>query len=110
MEKQQIQIKSQPASVKPLFADEVSISIGLKASKQRNEKGIIEKEGYIRLGFIDTLKGQFIAEIVLGPMTAKSLVKILDNSIKNLDTELKSGEPPKIPEIKTTTETPGYIG
>jgi len=109
MEKREIQIRSAPAVVKPLFADEVMVGVSIKASKDRDEKGRIEKEGHIRLGFIDVMKGQMITEVVLSPMTAKALLKVLGDNLKKLDEELKSGEPPKEVTPKVTTEELGYI-
>jgi len=110
MEKRRIQIRGAPAIIKPLFADEVMVGITLKASKERNEKGKIEKEGHVKLGFIDTVRGQFVAEVVISPMTAKGLMKILGDNLKKLDEELKSGELPKIAKTAATTEALGYIG
>jgi len=109
MEKREIQIRSAPAVVRPLFADEVMVGVTVKASKEKGEKGRIEKEGHVRLGFIDVMKGQMIAEVVLSSMTAKALLKILDDNLKKLDEELKSEELPKRVEVRATTEELGYI-
>lgn len=93
----------------PLFADEVMLGVTLKASKEKDETGRIKKEGHVRLGFIDVMRGQMIAEVVLSSMTAKALLEILDKNLKKLDEELKSGEPPKEIVATATTEEPGYI-
>lgn len=85
------------------------VGVTVKASKEKDEKGRIEKEGHVRLGFIDMMKGQMIAEVVLSSMTAKALLKILADNLKKLDEELKSKEPPKQVKVATTTEEIGYI-
>jgi len=105
----QIQIGVHP-TVKPLFADRLMVGTLLQSAKKRDETGKIRKEGHIRIGFIDGMKNQIITEVVLSLMTAKGLMKNLDDTIKKLDEELKSGEPPKMAKITTTMETPGYIG
>lgn len=94
---------------KPLFADEVVLGVSVKASKEKDEKGRIEKEGHMRFSFIDAIRGQIIAEVVLSSMTAKALLKILDRNLKKLDEELKSEEPPKGIAATTTTEELEYI-
>ncbi len=109
MEKKPIRLQVHPTA-KPLFADKVIIATLLQSSKKKDETGKIKKEGHIRIGFIDLMKNQIITEVVLGLMTAKGLMKNLDDTIKKLDEELKSGEPPKMAKITTTTETPEYIG
>lgn len=108
MEKREIQIRGTPAMVKPLFADEVVLGVTLKASKERDEKGRIEKEGHVRFGFVDVMRGQIIAEVVLSSMTAKALLKILGDNLKKLDDELKSEEPPK-EAVATVATTEEYI-
>jgi len=109
VEKREVQIRGIPAMVKPLFADEVMLAVTLKASKEKDEKGRIKKEGHVRLGFIDAMKGQMIAEVVLSSMTAKALLKILDENLEKLDKELESEEPPKEIVATTKTEEIGYI-
>jgi len=95
------------ATSNPLFADEVIVGTMVKAVKTREE---LKKDGYIRLGFVDMTKRQVFSEIVLSPLTAKALIKILDENLKKLDIELKSKELPKQPiETKKTTELT-YIG
>ena len=105
----QVQIEMHP-TVKPLFIDKAMVVIQLQASKEKDETGKIRKEGHIRIGFIDEMKNQVIAEVVMSLMTAKSLTKILDDNIKRLDEELKSGELPKVPTVTATTGVPEYIG
>ena len=105
----QVQIGVHP-TVKPLFADRVIVVTLLQSSKKKDETGKIRKEGHIKICFVDAMKNQIITEVVTSLMTAKDLTKILDDNIKKLDEELKSGEPPKMPKITTTTEAPRYIG
>jgi len=104
----QVQVGVHP-TVKPLFVDNAMVAVQLQASKEKDETGKIRKEGHIRIGFIDGMKNQVITEVVMSLMAAKNLTKILDDSIKRLDEELKSGEPPKVPTVTTTTEVPEYI-
>ena len=104
----QVQIQVDP-TIKPLFADKVMVATLLQSSKEKDENGKIRKEGHVRIGFIDGMTNRVITDVVIGLMTAKDLTKILDDNIKKLDEELKSGEPPKMPKITTTTETPEYI-
>jgi hypothetical protein len=96
------------ATSNPLFADEVIVGTIIKGAKTK--EGEMEKDGYIRLGFIDMAKRQVFAEIVLSPITAKALVKILDENLKKLENELKSKELPKAPMEVAKTEELTYIG
>ena len=91
-------------NVNPLFADEVMVGIGVKATK-RNER--IEKEGYVRLGFIDMAKKEVFAEVILSRITAKALVEILKKNLEKLEKELKSE---KVPKIETKESEFNYIG
>lgn len=104
----QIRIGVHP-TVKPLFADRLMVGTLLQSSKKRDETGKIRKEGHIRIGFIDGMKNQVITDVVISLMTAKDLAKFLTDNIKKLEEELKSGEPPKLPKVTTTTEAPEYI-
>ena len=85
------------------------VATTIQSSKKKDETGKIRKEGHIRIGFIDRMKNQIITEVIISSMTAKDLTKILGETIKKLDEELKSGEPPKMPTVTTTTEAPEYI-
>ena len=55
-------------------------------------------------------KKQIFAEIVLSPITAKALLKILDDNLKRLEEELKTKELPKAPIEVAKTEELTYIG
>lgn len=107
MEEKKMKIELKATST-PLFADEVIVGTIIKAAKTK--EGEIKKDGYIRFGFIDMAKGQIFAEVILSPITAKALLKILDDNLKKLDEELKSKELPKKPMEVAKTEELTYIG
>ncbi len=105
MQRKKIQIRETPSTVTPVFADEAMVGISIKAV---SKEGDVKKEGVVRLGFIDVLRGQMVAEIVLLPETAKALHRALEATLKKLDEELKSKEIPKpVKEGGISTE---YIG
>jgi hypothetical protein len=91
----------------PVFADEVVVGRVIKAVKEGEE---IKKDGYIRIGFIDMTKGQIFSEIVLSPLTAKAMIKILNENLAALEEEMKSKELPKKPLEAKKTEELTYIG
>lgn len=90
----------------PLFADEVMVGVIVKT---RKINGNVEKEGYIRLGFIDMAKRQVFAEIVLSKITAMALLKILKQNLEKLEKELKSKKIQKF-AIETSKTELNYIG
>lgn len=104
MEEKKIELK---AVAKPLFADEVVVGRVVKAVKEGEE---VKKDGYIRIGFIDMTKRQVFSEIVLSPLTAKAMIKILGENITALEEEMKSKELPKKPIEASKTEELTYIG
>ena len=93
------QIKVSQSKTPPIFADEVMVSFVVKRDKEGKRK-----EGVVRLSFIDTMRKEVISDIVLTPVTAQALMKILENSLKKLDNALK-GKLEKKEEEATT-----YIG
>jgi hypothetical protein len=99
-------IKLKSVSI-PVFADEVIVGRVVKAVKEGEE---IKKDGYIRIGFIDMTKGQIFSEIVLSPLTAKAMIKILNENLAALEEEMKSKELPKKPLETKGTEELTYIG
>ena len=103
-EKVKIQLKS---TTNPMFADEVVVGMMVKAVKRGEE---IKKDAYIRLGFVDMTKRQVFSEIVLSPLTAHALVRILEENLKKLEEELSSKEMPKQPVTTRKTEELTYIG
>jgi hypothetical protein len=100
-------LKGTPTSIKPMFADEVMVSVGMKAVK--DEKGKIKKEGVVRIGFIDMVRGQLLGEFILTPITANAFLRVLSANLKKLDEELKSEKLPEKPIIKEEG-TISYIG
>jgi hypothetical protein len=103
-QKQQMGLKF--VDTKPIFADEVALVLKVKAGK--NDKGEVEKEGQIMLVFIDMMKGTALGEFVISKNTAKSLAKMLPETMANLEKQLNDRSMPKpAPEIKTTSD-PSY--
>jgi len=102
--KAQIAVKWTPSTVKPLFADEVMLGIMVKSTKGKDG---VRKEGMVRLGFIDMVRGQAVAEIVITPITAEGLSKLLNDKLKELDKELKSKKMPEKPIVKE--DVTGYV-
>ncbi|RLG45997.1 MAG: hypothetical protein DRO00_00225 [Thermoproteota archaeon] len=105
MQRKKIQIRETPSTITPVFADEAMVGISIKAVSR---DGDVKKEGVVRLGFVDVLRGQMVAEIVLLPETARALYNALGATLKKLDEELKSKEIPK-PAKKGEISTE-YIG
>ncbi len=102
-----IQLNNLPASIIPTFADEVMVGTMVKANKEGNE---VRKEGQVRLNFIDMVRRQSVAEIVISPITARNLVRILEENLNKLEFELKSKELPEHPKIEEkSTESLSYI-
>ena len=105
MERKKLELK---AKGNPWFADEVAVLKGVKAIKEGNK---VRKEGFIRLGFIDMVKREVFAEIVLMPSTVKALIELLKRNLEELEKELESNEIklPKATKI-SKTEDLTYIG
>lgn len=103
-EENKIQLKT---TAKPMFADEVIVGTMIKAMKQKDE---VTKEAHVRLGFIDMTKREIFDEVILSPMTAKALVKILSENLSKLDEQMASKEIPKQPIQTKKTEELTYIG
>ncbi len=103
-----IQLNNIPASVVPTFADEVMVGTVVKANKEGDD---VRKEGQVRLNFIDMFRRQSVAEIVISPLTAKNLVKILEENVRKLESDLKSKEMPEQQKIEEkSTDAISYIG
>ena len=106
--KTNLQLNGMPTSVVPVFADEVMVGTVVKANK---ENDTVRKEGQVRLNFIDMFRRQAVAEIVISPITAKNLVKILEENLSKLEADLKSKEMPQQPKIEEkSTDNISYIG
>src|SRR3989344_5905469 len=102
-----IQLNNMPLQIAPTFADEVMVGTVVKAAKEGND---VRKEGNVRLNFIDMFRRQSVADIVISHITARNLVKILQDNVTNLETELKSKELPKQKIEEKSTESLSYIG
>lgn len=109
MEKNRIPFDFKEMEKIPVFADDVLVSSSIKYDK--NEKGPIAKDGYISIFPIDRSANRPIMRLVLTRMTAKSLMKILEQQLKKLESEIKSDKEPgsdyKGKEIVSKQE---YIG
>jgi len=104
---EEIQRKLEESDIKPWFADEVLISANIKARKNKKS---IDKEGYVRLLYLNMMNKQPIAEIVLSRFTAEKLSLALKESLSKLDKELKNKDIPKKPIIESTGKKPAYMG
>jgi len=103
-----IQRKIENSKVKPWFADEVLISANVKARKGKKS---VDKEGYVRLLFLNMVNREPISEIVLSRFTAEKLGLALKESMSKLEKELKNKNLPKKPIIKSTAKKkPAYMG
>ena len=101
-------IQLQPKSP-PLFADEVLVQSGIKYNPDK--KARFRKSGVIRLGFLDMRTRSVISDVVMSPITAENLFRILGEHIVKLDKNLKSKKMPKMPQkTATPTSTQSYIG
>ena len=106
MADEQKQMNLNFVDTKPIFADEIALAFKVNASK--DSKGFIEKEGHVTFIFVDAMKRQAVGEFVVSKNTAKALVKVLSDSIVNLEKQLADKSMPKPPEIKTTSDTRMY--
>ena len=97
----------------PVFAEEILISMRLKASKTKNATG------FVRLQFVDTYTSQVLADIVIDAVTCEGLVDVLKSKLEEINKVIKSSDPEK--EIKRllkqqpvkiggTEEEPQYTG
>lgn len=103
-------IQLQPKSP-PLFADEVLVQSGIKYNPDK--KARFKKSGVIRFGFLDMRTRSVISDIVMSPITAENLCRILCKHLAKLDKNLKSKGMPKQPAKSATatpTSTQSYIG
>lgn len=83
----------------PVFADEVMVSFTIKRSKDGPMKNAV-----VRMSFIDSMKKTVISEIVVAPVTADALSRVLQKTMEKLDGAMK-GEIKKRTDEETT-----YIG
>lgn len=103
-----LQRKIEQSKVKPWFADEVLISANIKARKNKKS---VDKEGYVRLLFLNMVNKEPISEIVLSRFTAEKLSLALKESLGKLEKEMKKKDLPKKPIIKSTAKKkPAYMG
>ena len=93
-------MKPLPSKTQPIFGDEVFVSFTLKKSKDGSRKDVV-----VRLSFVDSMRKEVVADIVLSPVTAEALAKILENTLKKID-EVMQGKQ----EIKKEEESTFYIG
>jgi hypothetical protein len=83
----------------PVFADEVMISFTIKRSKDGSRK-----DSVVRMSFIDSMRKVVISEVVVSPVTADALSKVLGKTLEKLEGAMK-GEMTMKKEDTTT-----YIG
>ena len=87
------------SKVKPVFAYEVVVSFAVKSSKDGKRK-----DAAIRLSFLDTMRKEIVADVVISPVTAEALKKILEGSLEKLDKVVKGQMKKKM------EDTTSYIG
>ena len=88
-----------PSKEKPVFADEVMISLNIKKSRDGKKK-----DAAVRMGFVDTLRKEIVSEVILSPITAEALVVVLQKSLIKLE-DIMKGKIEKKQDDSTT-----YIG
>ena len=93
-------MKITQSKVKPVFGDEVFVSFTVKKSKDGSRKDVV-----IRMSFVDSMRKEVIADVVVSPVTAEALSKILEGTLKKVD-EVMQGKK----EIKKEEESTFYIG
>jgi len=93
--------------VRPLYADEIVVAHTIKTGKDDNGK--IIKEGHLHLVFIDMTTQRPIEKVVISPVTAKGLIKALEDSVEKLDVELKSRKVSKKEPEEKKHESASYI-
>lgn len=93
----QRQVNVDVSKTVPLFADEVVVASKIKAFK--DDKNRVEKEGNIELIFLDQLSNppRAISRVVVSRVTAKSLLKVLNENVQKLEKDLKDRNMPKMP-------------
>lgn len=84
---------------KPVFADEVMISLNIKKSRDGKKK-----DAAVRMGFVDSLRKEIVSEVILSPITAEALVIVLQKSLTKLE-DIMKGKIEKRQDDSTT-----YIG
>lgn len=84
-------------SDKPIYAEEVMWSAGIKVSLEKDDKGNekIIKHGHIEFTFFDSKTNQVVARVIISPITAKAIADKLGKDVNNLLKELEKKEIPK---------------
>ncbi|MCS7123004.1 MAG: hypothetical protein RMJ17_00275 [Candidatus Aenigmarchaeota archaeon] len=72
-----------PTDVKPLFADDILVSLRVKADKD-------EKEVYVNLKFFVIEGKRVVADVTISKITAKSLLAILTNQLSKAEEKTSS--------------------
>ncbi len=88
-----------------VFGDEVMVSFMLKKSRESEEK-----DGMIRIAFLDTSRKEVVSDVVLSPITAKALGRMLLGATRKLEDALAGKKIEGLrPQVKKQEETT-YIG
>jgi len=107
------QVNVDVSRVIPVFADEVVVASRIKAYRKENDPKHVEKEGNIEFIFLDQLSQpqKAISRVVVSKATAKGLLKVLNENIVKMETELKDRNMPKQPSIEIKPrQDKGYLG
>jgi len=110
-----------PPDLKPIYADEVFVNVPIKINIEKDDKGTekIRKTGVVILNFFDNETKFIVAKIIINPLTAKALGKILlDNANKVLEEldkkeiskEMRKQIEESKKQPKKTVSTLTYIG
>ncbi|MBI5355609.1 MAG: hypothetical protein HZB68_04105 [Candidatus Aenigmarchaeota archaeon] len=94
--------------VKPsgsMYAEEVMVINTIKSEKNGED---VNKQGFMRLTFVDTLSGKAVADVTVSSITARALHKILSENIAKMEKDLKSKDAPE--QIVESKESTTYIG
>ena len=92
-----------------MFADEVLVQSGIKYNPDKRAR--FKKTGIIRLAFLDMRTRSVISDVVMSPITAENLHRILGEHVVKLDRQMKKKGMPKQPaQSAKPTSTQSYIG
>lgn len=93
------------SKVSAVFGDEVLVSFMLKKSRENDEK-----DGLIRIAFLDTARKEIVADVVLSPITAKTFGKMLLGATDKLKDALAGKKIEGMKPTKKKQEETTYIG
>ncbi len=110
-----------PPHIIPVYAEEVKVNAGIKMNIAKDNAGkeIVQKQGRVELLFLDNATKSVVSRIVIDPITAMQLSKILATNTEAVMKECDSKDvPPAVKqqikkqqeEQNVTTSPKSYIG